>query len=182
LSWRLRSFRYRAWRRGVHRCLHPVGPTVVDSPDDESTSSNSIPFGDRLCIFFISTRCRHRPLGPATALFDLPQVDPGAVVRARSVGQGALAVAAEASLPAFLAPSDGADPLGADDPRLIPLGSLHVDEDGNGALTFRVPPLDEGRYDAWILCEACAASSGGRRILPVGSLVVVDPARTSGDS
>ena len=88
-------------------------------------------------------------------------------------------MAAGTELPAFLAPSDGADPLDEDDPRLTPLGSLLVDEDGNGALTFRVPPLEEGRYSAWILCEACAASSGGRRILPVGSFVAVDSVLTS---
>lgn len=110
------------------------------------------------------------------------QARPGVVVSARTVGRGALAVAAGAALPAFLAPIDGADPLDEDDPRLIPLGLLDVDEDGNGAFTFRVPSLDEGRYGAWILCETCAPSSGGRRILPVGSFVVVDSVRTSSGS
>ena len=103
---------------------------------------------------------------------------------ARTAGNGALARLPTGSPPlrVFLARVSDADSITSpSDRRLLALGRLRIDRQGNGSLRFTVPDVPSGRYTTLTHCAACAASSGGRALLPTGpfsgSFVV---ARTSG--
>lgn len=54
------------------------------------------------------------------------------------------------------------------DDRLVLLGRLRIDESGNGFLRFVVPDVPPGDYTTLTHCGPCAASSGGRKLLPTG--------------
>lgn len=60
------------------------------------------------------------------------------------------------------------------DARLHYIGSLVVDRNAHGVLTFVVPPLASGRYAAAVWCPRCARLSGGRafQVLPVDRNVI----------
>lgn len=55
-----------------------------------------------------------------------------------------------------------------DDGRLILLGHLTVDAEGNGELRFTVPDVPPGHYRTVIHCVPCAPYSAGRELLPTG--------------
>lgn len=85
-------------------------------------------------------------------------------------GTGALrSIPASEPLRVFLAPAEEATTItSADDSRLVPLGRLRIDGEGNGFLRFVVPDIPAGEYTTLTHCAACAASSAGRQLLPTG--------------
>jgi len=101
--------------------------------------------------------------------FEPPEARPGDTVFARTIGRGAVSLAAGSSLEVWLEPAQGA----ASSKYLV--GELEVDASGDGQFRFRVPELATGRYTAWVRCVPCAPSSGGREVLFVGELTVLDP-------
>lgn len=102
---------------------------------------------------------------------------PGAVVTIRTGGSGALAGigTGESPLRVFFIKADEVDPNSPDigvtspgDDRLIRLGDLTVDPEGNGTLRFTVPDVPGGEYTTVIHCIPCAPFSGGRELLATG--------------
>lgn len=90
----------------------------------------------------------------------------GAVVNGRTLGSGSVTLAPSRSLPMFLVKQDLASQV--DDPadeRLIRLGELVVDANGDGTTTFTIPNVVPGEYDVLVHCEPCAPSSAGRTML-----------------
>lgn len=110
---------------------------------------------------------------------------PGTEVTGRTGGEGALAGTSDVSLPVFLVAQgvasdipgrfDGTDALAADG-RLLPIGDLVGDPEGNGLLEFAVPELPPGRYELFAYCPSCERYSRGRNLSPVGEFQVTDPA------
>lgn len=103
--------------------------------------------------------------------FSTTRAAPGTVVTARTGGAGALAniPPGSPSLRVFLAPSDEADAITSpDDARLVFLGRLRVDEEGNGRLRFVVPDVPGGAYTTLTHCVPCAPFSAGHELLPTG--------------
>lgn len=102
-------------------------------------------------------------------IFDRTSAQPGAVIHARTGGQGAFSAGSPGHMPLFLVPARQADRITSRaDPALVRLGKLVVDEDGDGKATFVVPDVPAGRYLAMIHCRACAESSAGLTMLVVG--------------
>ena len=109
--------------------------------------------------------------------FSTTRAAPGTVVTARTGGSGALAGVRSSGRPlrVFLISADELDRNAPDigvtspaDTRLIPIGDLRVDAEGNGTLRFTVPEIPSGEYTTVIHCVPCAASSGGREFLATG--------------
>jgi hypothetical protein len=74
-----------------------------------------------------------------------------------------------ARLQVYLAPAAEAGAIAsARDPRLVRVGRLNLDQDGDGSLRFVVPDLPPGRYVTLTQCEPCARFSAGRALLPTG--------------
>lgn len=100
----------------------------------------------------------------------------GEVVTVRTGGSGALLGVAEGPPPqVFLIDADDVNPNSPDigvtspgDRRLIALGELTVDQQGNGTLRFAVPEIPSGEYTTVIYCAPCAPFSGGRELLAAG--------------
>ena len=90
----------------------------------------------------------------------------GAIVHGRTLGSGSVTVAPSRSLPMFLVKQDLASQI--DDPadeRLIRLGELVVDANGDGTTTFAIPNVVPGEYNVLVHCEPCAPSSAGHTML-----------------
>jgi hypothetical protein len=109
--------------------------------------------------------------------FSTTRAAPGATVTLETGGRGALSSIAPGAPPlrVFLIRADEVDlrspDLGVsspDDSRLIPLGELTVDAEGNGELRFTVPDVPAGNYTTLTHCVPCAPSSAGRELLPTG--------------
>ena len=97
---------------------------------------------------------------------------PGVVVVGRTRGTGSLAGSAD-PLPAYLARSDEAGTVtDPENPRLVAIGAVVVDDAGNGRLTFEVPAVAPGSYTILVHCEECAPTSAGRTMLPVAEFRV----------
>jgi hypothetical protein len=109
--------------------------------------------------------------------FEPPAAPPGTPVVARTAGEGAFAARLRnSSYNAYLAPEAAGDSIAsAADGRLLPVGKLVVDANGNGALRFPVPEAPPGRYVAVIHCEACAAYSTGRTMVAGGAFEIQAP-------
>ena len=60
------------------------------------------------------------------------------------------------------------DDVPADLASAVPVGSMTAD----GELTFAVPDVQKGLYEAVVTCEACAGAYGGRSRFPLGSVLV----------
>ena len=130
-------------------------------------------------------------LAPATVsaafwiVLDRTSGPSGAVVHGRTLGSGSVTLAASRSLPMFLVhgalASQITDP--ADD-RLIRLGDLVVDADGDGTTTFTIPAVAPGNYAVLVHCEPCAPSSAGAEMLLGAELEVslTSPATDTIDS
>jgi hypothetical protein len=104
----------------------------------------------------------------------------GAVVHGRTGGNGPFGDGTARSLDVFIAPETVAESVVApDDPRLVAIGALRIDEVGNGELTFTVPHVAAGRYTLVLHCPSCAEFSAGRVILPVANLTVAAAPDTS---
>ncbi len=102
--------------------------------------------------------------------FSTTRAAPGTVVTATTIGSGAFADIPRGSPPVrvFLIRADHAGVTSPDDERLIPLGRLRVDAEGNGELQFTVPDVPPGDYTTLTHCAPCASFSGGRELLPTG--------------
>jgi hypothetical protein len=109
--------------------------------------------------------------------FSTTRAPPGAVVTVRTGGSGALAGIRTSGSPlrVFLIQADEVNPNSPDigvtspgDSRLIRVGDLTVDADGNGTLRFTVPNVPGGEYTTVIHCIPCAPFSGGRELLATG--------------
>lgn len=113
--------------------------------------------------------------------FDPPEAGPGQAVHARTVGQGAVDADPSTRLPVFLLPQAGSSPdalvssvQDKNDTRLVSLGDLAVDDDGNASGTFVIPDVRAGDYLVLVVdCQPCARFSSGRTILQVGTFRVV---------
>jgi hypothetical protein len=55
-----------------------------------------------------------------------------------------------------------------DDPRLVQVGYLTVDDHANGSGLFTIPEVRNGPFVVMTYCEPCGPNSGGRVILPLG--------------
>lgn len=56
------------------------------------------------------------------------------------------------------------------------IGSLKVDEAGNGTLRFEVPGgIPDGDYEVELHCPPCAPTSAGREDVPVGEFTILEP-------
>ena len=108
--------------------------------------------------------------------FSTLRAPPGEVVAVRTGGSGALLGVAEGPPPqVFLIGADDVNPnspdvgvTSPDDRRLIALGELKVDQQGNGTLRFAVPEIPSGEYTTVTYCAPCAPFSGGRELLATG--------------
>lgn len=106
-------------------------------------------------------------------LLDPSTAPVGTTIRARTAGSGAVSLARGERLPLYLAPVDQAAAVTSPaDTRLVGIGDLVVDQNGDGAGTFTVPPLPLGSYSVLIFCEACAPPSGGQAMLGVAELTI----------
>lgn len=109
--------------------------------------------------------------------FSTLRASPGEVVTVRSGGSGALAGIGGDGPPVqvFLIDADEVNPNSPDigvtspgDTRLIRLGELAVNAEGNGILRFAVPDVRGGEYTTVVHCVPCAPFSGGRELLATG--------------
>jgi hypothetical protein len=116
--------------------------------------------------------------------FDPTSGPPGAIVKARTGGEGALANVALPRMPLYFVGASvaadvprsvaGPDSLSGDD-RLVAVGEIVSDAKGNGALDFPVPDLPPGHYEVRAYCPPCARYSLGDNLLPVGEFQITDP-------
>jgi hypothetical protein len=79
----------------------------------------------------------------------------------------------------FLAPdADVASIRSVRDPRLTPVGAVHVDRRGRGRLTFSMPNVAPGEYRTLLQCVPCRTGAPARALVPSGpfrnALGVVD--------
>ena len=101
-------------------------------------------------------------------IFDRASGPPGTVVHVTTGGKGAC-ILCPRRMPLFFAHASIADAItDRDDSRLVPVGELIVDDDGNGSGVLTVPQVPAGRYFAMTFCEPCAPDSAGRSVLPLG--------------
>ncbi|MGH3072539.1 MAG: hypothetical protein ACRDNB_09775 [Gaiellaceae bacterium] len=109
--------------------------------------------------------------------FSTLRASPGDVVTVRTGGSGALAGIGGDGPPVqvFLIDADEVNPNSLDigvtspgDTRLIRLGELAVNAEGNGILRFAVPDVRGGEYTTVVHCVPCAPFSGGRELLATG--------------
>lgn len=103
-------------------------------------------------------------------VFDRTSGSPGTIVQVHTGGEGACVVCPP-HMPLYFARAEVADGIrSADDSRLVEVGELIVDVNGNGSGRFTVPEVRNGDYAVITYCRPCAPSSGGRAILPLGPI------------
>jgi hypothetical protein len=103
--------------------------------------------------------------------FHPPSAAGGTTVEVRGYGFRPLQ-----TLEVFLTPKDAADSITSpDDPRLIRIGVLTGNENGEGSFLFVVPNVPPGVYEGMIHCETCAPYSAGRIMVPGEYLTIVPP-------
>ncbi|HET7868818.1 MAG TPA: hypothetical protein VFM85_00660 [Actinomycetota bacterium] len=101
-------------------------------------------------------------------IFDRTSGRPETVVHVRTAGDGACA-ACPHRMSLYFAAAAAADSIRSpDDPGLIQVGTLTVDDRANGSGLLTVPEVRNGPYVVMTYCEPCASHSAGRVILPVG--------------
>ncbi len=97
---------------------------------------------------------------------------PGTRVTGQTGGNGAFATQVD-PLFTYLVSQDAADQVtGPNDPHLIKIGRLVIDDARNGRITFVVPQVDPGSYVVMVQCPSCAQFSAGRTMLPVADFRV----------
>jgi hypothetical protein len=100
--------------------------------------------------------------------FDRTRGRPGTIVRVHTMGEGACAVCPHRLRLSFARAKVAGDITSPEDPRLVRVGFLIVDDRGNGSGTLTVPRVPSGRYVVMTYCKPCAPGSGGRAMLPLG--------------
>jgi hypothetical protein len=108
-------------------------------------------------------------------VFSKTSGSPGDAIHVKTRGEGSLAALVsvpkvrKAGLPTFLMPTPAArENLSTGDADLKNIGSLTVDADGNGKLTFEIPNVPSGEYNVVVLCEPCRSFNAGRAFLDGG--------------
>jgi hypothetical protein len=106
----------------------------------------------------------------------------GTVVRGQTIGSGDVMSARDQRLPLFLIPDvASSDVTNPSDSRLVSLGELVVNDNGDGTASFAIPTVSPGLYVVMVYCQPCAASSAGKAMLPMADLRV-SPAMASTDT
>jgi hypothetical protein len=101
-------------------------------------------------------------------VFDRTSGRPATVVRVHTGGNGACVVCPP-RLRLYFARAAIADGITSPtDPRIVRVGRLTVDGQGNAVGVLTVPLVPNGRYVVLTYCEPCAPGSGGRTMLPLG--------------
>jgi hypothetical protein len=101
-------------------------------------------------------------------IFDRTSGPPGTVVHVHTGGNGACGVCPR-RMPLYFAEAAISDVIRApDDPRLVQVGLLIVDDRGDGSGLLTVPEVPNGHYVVMTYCKPCAPNSAGRVILPLG--------------
>ena len=104
--------------------------------------------------------------GPLWLVFDPPGAKAGVKIAARADRPVAPALV---GAPVVLARVGvAADAVPADLASAVPVGVLAA----GGVLTFAVPDVEKGLYEAVVTCAACAGSYGGQSTFPLGSVLV----------
>jgi hypothetical protein len=112
--------------------------------------------------------------------FDTESGSPGSEIRMRTIGEGACQLCPP-TLPLFFVAATSVDTVRSpSDPLLTPVGQLHIDSQGNGSASIVLPRLTPGQYMVMAYCEPCAATSAGRRMLPIGPFP--EPFNLTGDA
>jgi hypothetical protein len=94
----------------------------------------------------------------------------GDTVRVRTIGDGAMGAGSPGdSLPLFVTGLSQQTFVETD---LTRVGTLTVDASHNGVGSFVVPSVRSGRYQLVLRCDACAPTSAGRTLVPVGEFTV----------
>ena len=101
-------------------------------------------------------------------IFDRTAGAPGTVVHVRTGGSGACIVCPHRMPLYFAQAATSAEIKSRADPRLVSVGSLVVNDQGDGSGALTVPDVPNGRYAVMTYCKPCASESAGRAILPVG--------------
>lgn len=109
--------------------------------------------------------------------FNKLEAAPGDTVVARTLYAGAFTSIPLGAAPVrvFLVSADLVNPTSPhiaidspDDDRLIEVGVMKVDGDGNGELVFTVPHVPDGSYTTITYCVPCAPYSAGRELVTTG--------------
>lgn len=122
-------------------------------------------------LVFVVAASASSAWGSLFLTFSGAQAVPGAVVTVQTGGTGALPnIPASQTLRVFLARAgEAATITSPNDSRLILLGHLRIDEEGNGFLRFIVPDVSAGDYTTLTHCVPCASSSSaGGELLSTG--------------
>ncbi len=92
----------------------------------------------------------------------------GDAIEVRTIGDGAVRLAAGSTLALSLVP-EGEGGSG------VTVGWLDVDDRGNASGRFVVPDTEAGTYSVVVECAVCASTSGGRSRLVAGTFRVSRP-------
>jgi hypothetical protein len=110
--------------------------------------------------------------GPVWLTFDPVGARPGDEVTARA--DRPLRPELAGATVALVRLSAVADALPEDLSSAVSVGTLSASGDGAAGLTFTIPELERGLYEAVVTCEGCAAEYAGQTSFPAGSLVVFE--------
>lgn len=100
--------------------------------------------------------------------FDRTAGAPGTVVHVQTGGSGACIVCPHRMPLYFAQAATSADIRSRADPRLVSVGGLVVNDQGDGSGALTVPDVPNGRYIVMTYCKPCASESAGSAILAVG--------------
>lgn len=112
------------------------------------------------------------PSGSAASgflLFSETRAVPGQHVIARTAGNASFGVGTRRSAyPVYFVPTGAVGGVASPtDTRLVRIGTLRVDKDGNAALAFEVPDISPGEYVTLVHCEPCQRYAGSA-LVPFG--------------
>ena len=102
-------------------------------------------------------------------LFSETRAVPGQRVIARTAGDASFGVGTRRSAyPVYFVPKNAVSGVASPtDTRLVRIGALRVDKDGNATLAFEVPNISPGEYVTVVHCKPCQRYSGSA-LVPFG--------------
>ena len=166
-------------RRVSVRPIDGVDPSIAVALAGRPSEAFLVPgvcpyvgFDNRLVLDNLS-RCLR---GPAWTVFSPPGATPGDQVRLRAdrplkAGQRIQVALALADVGGDILPRNTAGTT---------VGTLTAGTKGKTAVTFTLPKLKAGRYQAVLTCPGCAAAYGGRTVFPGGTFIVGESGGSSG--